>query len=253
MKQTRITFILILIGMILALGIGMAHPNPTQAANLKQTTGPNFAGVWASNQCEPYPGGPFAKRELTIEGRAYTYIITAFNDGKCWIPSLRMRIEGTFVIRGSSVEAPTIYSIEFQWKQVFIRPEVTPTADYLNPARQGLCGNAGWSPGGEQDLSPTKGCRLLGIDLNHANTEFDIGAVYGSQLLLGARPADGGPLFNAARRPGALGLPLIKVQDVGEPTFAPAPPQPPPPPPSPILPETGGTLNIPKPKLHKKP
>ena len=164
-----------------------------------------------------------------------------------------MRIEGVFVIRGSSYEAPTIYNVEFQWKQVFIRPEVTPTADYLNTARPGLCGSAGWSPGGEQDLAPTKGCRLLGIDLGHANTEFDVGAVYGNQLLLGARPADGGSLFTPARRPIALGLALVRVQDVAEPTFAPAPPAPPPAPPSIILPETGGNLPAPKPKLHKKP
>ncbi len=243
-----ITFVLIV---SVAFGISTAQLRPTQAATLAQNTGPNFGGVWASTGCEPYPGGPFAKRELTIEGREFIYIITAFNDAKCWIPSLRMRIQGAFVIRGSSVEAPTIYKIEFQWKQVSIRPEVTPTADFLNTARQGLCGSAGWSPGGEQDLAATKGCRLLGIDLSRANTEFDLGAVYGNQLLLGARPADGGSIFTPARRPVALGPALTKVQDVADPVFAPVPPAPPPPPPAIILPETGG--NVTAPKTNKKP
>ena len=253
MKPTRfaislITFVLIMSAVV---SVGVAQPRPAQAALPAQNTGPNFGGVWASTQCELYPGGPFAKRELTIEGRTFTYIITAFNDGKCWIPSLRMRIEGTFVIRGSSVEAPTIYKIEFQWKQVSIRPEVTPTADFLNTARQGLCGSSAWSPGGEQDLAATKGCRLLGIDLSRANTEFDLGAVYGNQLLLGARPADGGTIFTPVRRPAALGPALTKVQDVADPVFAPAPPAPPPPPPAIILPETGGNVAAPKP--NKKP
>ena len=247
MKQTRITSLII--GLVLAFGMGIQQPSASHAVPPAQNTGPNFAGVWASTGCEPYPGGPFAKRELTIENREFIYIITAYTDGKCWIPSLRMRIQGVFVIRGSSVEAPTIYKIEFQWKQVFIRPEVTPTADFLNTSRQGLCGSAGWSPGGEQDLAATKGCRLLGIDLRRINTEFDLGAVYGNQLLLGARPADGGSIFTPAQRPVALGPALIKVQDVADPVFAPAPPVPPPPPPTIILPETGGNVAAP----NKKP
>lgn len=255
MKLTPITIPLINFAITFVLmvcaALGVTQPQKAQAALLAQATGPNFGAVWASPGCEPYPGGPFAKRELVIEGRTYSYIVTAYNDGRCWIPSLRMRIEGNIVIRGSSVEAPTIYRIDFQWKQVFIRPEVTPTADFLNISRPGLCGSAGWSVGGEQDLAPTKGCRVLGIDLSRAITEFDIGAVYGDQLLLGVRPADGGTLFNVARRPTALGLPLVKVTDVLEPTFAPAPPAPPPPPPTIILPETGGSSAASK--TNKKP
>jgi hypothetical protein len=239
-KPTQITIPFITIFLMVCVAFGTTQPQAAHAAAPSQTTGPNFAGVWVSAGCEPHPGGPYAKRELTIEARAYTYIITAFSDPKCWIPSLRMRIDGTITIRGSSVEAPTIYKLEFQWKTVTLRPEVTPMADFLNTSRQGLCGSAAWSPGGEQDLAATKGCRLLRIDLSRTNTEYDLGAVYDNQLLLGARPADGGTIFTPARRPTALGPALVRLQEVGAPTFAPAPPAPPPAPPTIILPETGG-------------
>ena len=129
--------------------------------------GPDFGGVWSSQGCEAYPGGPFVKREIVIDGGRFSQVITAYTDGACIMPTLRMRVEGTFVFKGISpiVPTPGVYDVELRWEQVFLRPERTNEAEFLNTHRPGLCaGN--WSVGAEQDLAVTKGCRKLGINLS---------------------------------------------------------------------------------------
>jgi hypothetical protein len=242
-------FILFLLIVALAVA-AFAAPAQAQAAPQQQSGGVNFGGVWLSRQCEPRPGGPFATREMIIEGKSFTSIVTAFRDGKCSIPSLRMRVEGTLVFRSLVPDLPGAYAVDFQWKQVFLRPERTPEADFLNISRPGLCGTAAWSVGGEQDLGPTNGCRILAIDLRRGITEFDIALVSGDQLLLGERPADGGLLFSPTRRPFGFTLPLVKYTDVLVPTFAPTFGAPA----SPLLPETGGASGgNAKPRTKPKP
>lgn len=199
--------------------------------------GPDFGGVWSSQGCEAYPGGPFVKREIVIDGGRFSQVITAYTDGACIMPTLRMRVEGTFVFKGISpiVPTPGVYDVELRWEQVFLRPERTNEAEFLNTHRPGLCaGN--WSVGAEQDLAVTKGCRKLGINLSKPVVEYDITGRVGNVIYLGTRPADGGLLTHPSRRPTSFGLPLAKTNEVLDATFAPDPPAVA----SPLLPATGG-------------
>lgn len=205
-------------------------------ARMPQQTSPNFAGVWISEQCEQRPGGPFAKRRFLLINNTFSMRVTAYNDAKCSIPSLTMRVEGTFSLFGDSYAAPGVYPINLMWKQVFLRPEVTQSAEFLNSSWPGLCGSLQWSVGGEQDVTPTNGCRLLAIDLRQAITEFDIVGVSGNHLYMGLRPADGGQIYSPVRRPTVFSVPLVKFQDVPDPIYAPGTTLPP------LLPVTGGDV-----------
>ena len=219
---------------LLALTVGCLTAQPTSAA--VRASGPDFGGVWSSAGCEPYPGGPFARREIVIEAGRFSQVITAFADGGCSMPKLRMRVEGRFVFRGISpiIPSPGVYDVELRWEQVFIRAEHTNQAEFLNTHRPGLCaGN--WSVGVEQDLAGTNGCRKLGIDLRRPIVEYDITGRVGDVIYLGARPSDGGLLTSAVRRPISFGAPLNKTNEVLEPSFAPAPVVSA----SPLLPATG--------------
>ena len=189
--------------------------------------GPDFGGVWTGPGCEPYPGGPYARREIIIEGNHFSQVITAYNDPVCMIGKLRMRVEGTLVFKGISpiIPSPGVYDIELRWEQVYLRPEHTNQADFLNTHRPNLCGGF-WSVGAEQDLAPTKGCRKLGIDLSRPITEFDITGRVGDQIFFGTRPAAGGLLTGVARRPISFGAPLNLTNIVEFPTIAPDPPAP---------------------------
>jgi len=221
---------LIALSLLAVLTAGVAQP--AQARSAQQS--PNFAGVWISNQCEVRPGGPFAKRRLLLINNTFSMSLTAYNDGKCTIPSLTMRVEGTFSLLGDSYVAPGVYPINLLWKQVFLRPEVNQTAEFLNSSWPGLCGSLGWSVGGEQDVTGTQGCRLLAIDLRRPISEFDIVGVSGNFLYMGLRPGDGGQIYSPDRRPSVFSVPLVKFQDVPDPIFAPGTTLPP------FLPNTGG-------------
>lgn len=220
MKRLNRMFTVALAGVLTSLAVLSAQT----ASAAQRATGPDFGGVWSSAGCEPYPGGPFARREIVIEAGRFSQIITAFADGGCSMPKLRMRVEGRFVFRGLSpiIPSPGVYDVELRWEQVFIRAEHTNQAEFLNTHRPGLCaGN--WSVGVEQDLAGTHGCRKLGIDLRRPIVEYDITGRVGDVIYLGSRPGDGGLLTSAVRRPISFGAPLIKTNEVLEPSFAPDP------------------------------
>jgi hypothetical protein len=148
-----------------------------------------------------------------------------------------MRVEGAFVFRGVSriVPNPGVYDVELRWEKVYLQPERTNEADFLNSHRPGLCGG-NWSVGAEQDLASTNGCRKLGIDLRRPIIEYDITGRIDNDIFFGTRPAAGGLLTNPAKRPVSFGAPLRKVNEVLDPFFAPDPPAQA----SPLLPATGG-------------
>jgi hypothetical protein len=220
---------------LLSVGIAAASLFAVHPARA-QTIGADFGGVWSSESCEPYPGGPFVRREILIEGNRFSRVITAFTDGRCSIPTLRMRVEGEFVFRGLSpiIPTPGVYNIELRWERVFLRPERTNEADFLNSHRPGLCGGA-WSVGAEQDLESTAGCRKLGIDLRRPIIEYDITGRIDTRIFFGTRPQNGAQLYSVKDRPISFGAPLLKTNEVLEPTLAPTPV----PTKQPLLPKTG--------------
>lgn len=192
---------------LLAMTLHTAH-----AARQQQT--PLFSGVWSSTQCEPYPGGPFAQRQLTIAGRAFQLEVTSFADARCTIPTLRTCSEGTFIVRGPSPTLPETSNVEFAVQQVRLTPYVLNTAEFLNTTPPGTCGRERWFVGIEQELAATGGCPLIGIHLRRPLVEYDIASVQGNLLFLGQRPVGGGYLTSPALRPTAFGAPLARTGDV---------------------------------------
>ncbi|MCS7055266.1 MAG: hypothetical protein NZM18_03695 [Thermoflexales bacterium] len=174
---------------------------------------PAFSGLWRSTGCEAWPGRPFAYRELTISGTTYRLDVTSFADDKCSIPTLRTRYEGQFVARNPSATIPGAWDVEFVIQRTLLTPYILNTADFLNSAPRGTCGNERWFVGIEQDLAATGGCSLIGLNLRGRPVEYDIGVVQANQLLLGRRPADGGLLSAPERRPTDFGPPLLRAGD----------------------------------------
>lgn len=185
-----------------------AAPQPARAQP------PLFSGIWSSTECEPWPGRPFARRELTLTGEAYRLDVTSFNDDRCTIPTLRTRYEGRFVARRPSPLIPEAWEVEFAIQRVLLTPYVLNTADFLNSALPGTCGAERWFVGIEQDLTATNGCALIGLNLRARPVEYDIATVQGNRLFLGQRPPDGNLLFAPERRPTTFGLPLLRTGDV---------------------------------------
>ncbi|MFC1466777.1 MAG: hypothetical protein ACFLMY_18205 [Candidatus Brachytrichaceae bacterium NZ_4S206] len=201
--------------LLLALTISLVIATvayPAHAAPQAQT--PMFSGIWSSTECEPWPGRPFARRELTIAGADYRLDVVSFADNKCTIPTLRTRYEGRFIVRGASPIIPETWNVEFAIRRALLTPYVLNTADFLNSAAKGTCGADKWFVGIEQDLAATGGCSLIGLNLRTRPVEYDIATVQSDRLFLGQRPPDGGLLFVPERRPTAFGPPLLRTGDV---------------------------------------
>ncbi len=182
---------------------------PARAAPPAQT--PMFSGIWSSTECEPWPGRPFARRELTLTGADYRLDVTSFADNKCTIPTLRTRYEGQFIARRPSPALPGAWDVEFVIQRALLTPYVLNTADFLNGAPKGTCGSDRWFVGIEQDLAATSGCFLIGLNLRGRPVEYDIAMVQDNRIFLGQRPPDGGLLAMPERRPAAFGPPLLRT------------------------------------------
>ncbi len=189
-----------------------AASRPARAAPLQQA--PLISGIWSSIECEPWPGRPFARRELTISGTGYRLDVVSFADVKCTIPTLRTRYEGQFIVRSPSPLMPETWEVEFIIRQALLTPYVLNTAEFLNSAPRGTCGLETWFVGIEQELASTGGCLSVGINLRQKLVEYDIATVQANRLFLGQRPPDGGFLSTPERRPTVFGPPLLRTGDV---------------------------------------
>lgn len=192
---------------IIAFIARLAHAAP-------EAQTPMLDGIWSSTACEPWPGRPFARRELTLSGTDYRLDVISFADNRCTIPTLRTRYEGQFIARKPSPTLPGTWEVEFVIQRALLTPYILNTADFLNGAPRGTCGSDRWFVGIEQDLTATSGCLLIGLNLRGRPVEYDIATVQDNQLFLGQRPADGGLLFTPERRPTAFGPPLLRTGEV---------------------------------------
>ena len=225
MNKRRIALILC------ALTITISLVQPIQAQTVL-----TYTAIWSSLGCESRPGGPFAQRTLTIEGSKFEQKLTVYRDGSCIVPILRLRVEGTFVVRNASFLAPGAGEVEFIWRKAYLTTLTTSATDDINFTQAGLCGVLPYSVGAEQDLEVTRGCRPLSIDMRRLFVEYDVAVFSNEQLYFGTRPFDGGYPNSPARRAVSFGPPLRKVRDIVLDTFPLTPIL------TPLLPETGGVL-----------
>jgi Adenomatosis polyposis coli down-regulated 1 len=215
-----------------AVALSVGQPVRAQTVN-------TFTAIWATPGCEARPGGPFARREMIIEGPKFQQKLTVYRDAGCIIPILRLRTEGQFVVRNASLLAPGAGEVEFIWRKAYLTALTNNAADNLNLNQAGLCGTLPFSAGAEQDLEVTRGCRPLSIDMRRTVVEYDVAVISGGQLFFGARPIDGGYPNSPERRAVSFGPPLVKVRDIVLDTVPLTPIL------NPLLPETSADLAAP--------
>jgi hypothetical protein len=175
---------------------------PAQSASLN--------GVWTSVGCEARQGGPFAQRLLRLANGAYELDLTLFADGKCTIPTLALTYAGGYRLGGPSASVPGATDITFTILNASAAPLNTSSAELLNTAPPNTCGANPWNALVEQDLVPTNGCSVLGINLAGGRTQYDIEVIRDGQLYLGQGVGAGGNLNTPALRPTELGPPLTR-------------------------------------------
>ena len=169
-------------------------------------------GTWGGNGCEPWPGGPFVRREYKFGDSTFTRTITRFANSICSIPMYRLRTEGGYRVVGASAIVPGAVDIELKPSTIGVTPLTTTAADLLNGSTSAPCVTNAWLIGSEQALLPARGCKQLQVLPFRGGTEFDIARNDGGRLLLGLWPDDGFPPTLPERRPTLLGPGLLLVQ-----------------------------------------
>lgn len=191
-----------------ALVIGHAHASP--AAQISA-----YNGTWASIGCESRPGAPFAQRLLELFNGTYKLSLTLFSDGKCTIPTMAVTYAGAYRLGAPSTVVPGATDVTLTIANARLAPLNTASADLLNTATPGTCGTNAWYALVEQDIVPSGGCSVLGINLRAGRTQYDIVGMQDGQLFLGQGVGAGGNLNSPALRPTAYGPPLTRLGDAG--------------------------------------
>jgi hypothetical protein len=214
--RTVSRIIIILVGIVLStVGLfgSVAHAAPQRAGlpqSHHQAGASSILGRWVSVQCEARPNAQYVKRDFKLAKTQWELDQLIYADAACTQPTLNFHVEGSYVLGNPSTVLPGATEAEFTLATVKLTPRVQATADFLNTAPAGTCGAARWELGVEQDLGPTKGCALFGLDLTNPIVEYDVVKVEGKQLFFGARPQDGGFLNTPERRPTSFAEPLAR-------------------------------------------
>lgn len=191
-----------------ALAVGRAHASPPAQASA-------YNGTWASGGCEARAGAPFAQRLLQLSNGAYQLNLTLFSDGKCTIPTMAVTYAGSYRLGAPSAAVPGATDVAFTIANARLAPLNTASADLLNTAAPGTCGTGAWNALVEQDIVPSSGCGVLGINLRAGRVQYDIVAIQDGQLYLGQGVGAGGNLNSPALRPTTFGPPLTRQGDAG--------------------------------------
>ncbi len=161
-------------------------------------------GVFSSRDPELVANGAGGRRTLTLEQGRFVWesAVGTADLSTIWVEA---RLEGTITVTGDSKTVPGAKEITLRFTKKSIRRR---TADFAVIQRLDLsrCGL-------EQDrwVDVTHvGCSWIFPIEAHAQ-DYDLLALEGELLRLGARPADG-MLETTARRPKVLGLPLVRVK-----------------------------------------
>ncbi len=177
-------------------------------------TKPSIRGHWVSSALEKRPGAngstTYLLRDFTSDDQRSTARLMLYSDPEGTQHTLTIYLEGPYTIGKPSTAVPGAYEGDFH----FDRAKLTAHNDFflnlLGSASAGTCGNEPWELDVEQDVTATRGCLPLGLDLVNRDTEYDIVKVEGDKLYYGARPADGSGLDKPEKRPTALQVPLVR-------------------------------------------
>ncbi|WP_224373058.1 hypothetical protein [Hyalangium versicolor] len=178
----------------------------------------DIKGRWASTTCEVRPGANgsslYVKREYDIQDETWTGTLTFFADDKCATPSVVAVAEGPYTIGEESSKVAGNYDAAFTLGKMRLTTKDEGTNGFLNSAPPNSCGAQPWSVNVAQDITVTKGCVLLGVDLQNCGVEYELVKLENDELLFGARPADGSGPCSADKRTSTASYqgPLKKVE-----------------------------------------
>jgi hypothetical protein len=154
----------------------------------------SIKGHWVSTTCEVRPGASnsklYIKRDYTIRDTTWTGALTFYTDETCATSSVVAIADGPYSV-GGAAKVSGAYEAAFVLETMTLTTKDPGTNYYLNTAPANTCGTKVWQVNVAQDITRTKGCGLLGVDLVNCGTEYEIIKLQNNQLLFGARPADG--------------------------------------------------------------
>jgi len=176
---------------------------------------PDISGRWLSTGVETRRAANgatrYLRREFRIDSARSAGELRFFAEAEGRTPTLTLRLEGPYEMVRPSSAVEGAWEANFHFDTAKITAHTEHYVSLLNSAPPGSGGTEKWVAGVEQDVTPTGGCKALGIDLAHHATEYELVKREGHQLFYGARPEDGGLLDTPERRPRALQVPLVKA------------------------------------------
>lgn len=178
-------------------------------------TKPSISGHWVSTGVETRPGANgstvYLRRDFSTDEQRSIARLIFFSDPEGSQRALTIHLEGPYTIGQPSLAVPGAYEGDFHFDTARLTAHSAFFLDLLNGANPGTCGIAPWEINVEQNVTTTRGCLPLGLDLVNRATEYDIVKVEEGKLLYyGARPADGSSLDQPEKRPTSLQVPLVK-------------------------------------------
>lgn len=173
-----------------------------------------FLGTWLSDTVETRPDGNggslYLKRKFTITNDKSIGDFTFYADKEGKTVNMLLHFEGPYTLGKASTALTNATEGEFPFEVVKLTPKNDGITGFLNTSAPNTCGKDMWKTDVEQDLTPTKGCKTIGFDIEKCPKEYDLIKVEGNKLFFGARPSDGSGLCSAEKRPTSFQVPVIK-------------------------------------------
>ncbi|XP_055353532.1 protein APCDD1-like [Paramacrobiotus metropolitanus] len=185
------------------------HPPPYPLSDL--------SGKFTSlAECESRPSGSFIRRTLTLQPATQEWQgeYQHFTEPDCQQRSFTILGYGTFNLQEPYPLLPIAQKIDF----LVINATVTPHLDFvlqqLSASNQTECGIGPWLLNRPKDITPTQGCKLLGLtipnaDFNIVRVERD---VRNNTLLFLGQDYQDPPVEVSVSRPTSFQPPLIQCQ-----------------------------------------
>jgi hypothetical protein len=171
--------------------------NALNAQNMSK----KISGQWESLQIEDLGNQTYGWRYFKFEGDKWEIQFTLYLDKEKQIPVFMFRGVGTYKIDEASQTVAGAKNATFYFDKKYVIL-LTNNADVIKGFGFDACM---LEVGKEKDITES-GCSFLPNKASYGQ-EFDLLALKGKKLYLGARPADGN-MGTVDKRPTALGLPL---------------------------------------------
>ncbi|WP_225411772.1 hypothetical protein [Stigmatella hybrida] len=180
----------------------------------------DIQGKWVSTGCEVRPTEEedsklYVMREYDIKESTWSGTLTLFADPACKTPMIVALAEGPYSVTEDEAAVKDTHEATFTLQTMKLTPKAEFMIDVLKEANPGTCGNASaWKLDTAQDVTSTKGCGVIGVDLERCGVEYELVKVVDDTLLFGARPADGSGACSASKRPTTESFqPALKKAD----------------------------------------